>query len=113
VNFTKEYFNCIGLIYAHFPDNVRAKYHNILNKYLQKGGIIILEAFSKSHIKFNSVNEKAGGPKDLSMLFSIEEIKKEFNNYEIIELKEEIIELNEGLYHIGKSSVIRFVGKKK
>jgi hypothetical protein len=46
------------------------------------------------------------------MLFSIEEIKKEFStlNFEILE--EEEIELQEGAYHKGKASVIRFVGRK-
>ncbi|MEP7171510.1 MAG: SAM-dependent methyltransferase, partial [Bacteroidota bacterium] len=52
-------------------------------------------------------------PKDIGMLFSIDEIKSDFNNFEIIELSEQEIELNEGLFHNGKGSVIRFVGRKK
>jgi len=47
------------------------------------------------------------------MLFSIDEIKSDFDNYEIIELVEKEIELNEGLFHNGIGSVIRFVGRKK
>ena len=46
------------------------------------------------------------------MLFSIDELKSDFVNYEIIELAEKEIELNEGLFHNGKGSVIRFVGRK-
>ena len=47
------------------------------------------------------------------MLFSIDEIKSDFDNYEIIELEEKEIELKEGLFHNGQGSVIRFVGRKK
>ena len=51
------------------------------------------------------------------MLFSCqlkvkEEIKKDFSALEIVVLKEEVIELNEGIYHKGKASVIRFIGKR-
>jgi hypothetical protein len=47
------------------------------------------------------------------MLFSIEEIKEIFPNYEILELDELEVHLNEGLYHNGLGSVIRFFGRKK
>ncbi len=46
------------------------------------------------------------------MLFSTAEIAADFSNYEIIELAEKEVDLKEGLYHNGKSSVIRFVGRK-
>ena len=49
----------------------------------------------------------------MGMLFSIDEIKSDFNNFEIIELSEKEVELKEGVFHNGKGSVIRFVGRKK
>jgi 2-polyprenyl-3-methyl-5-hydroxy-6-metoxy-1,4-benzoquinol methylase len=113
LNFTIEQFDAIALIYAHFPAEIKSLYHKTLDKYLKKGGFIIFEAFSKSHIGYIAKNEKVGGPKDIDMLFSIDEIKSDFDNYEIIELEEKVIELKEGLFHNGEGSVIRFVGKKK
>ncbi|MEI9943031.1 MAG: hypothetical protein WDN26_02310 [Chitinophagaceae bacterium] len=53
-----------------------------------------------------------GGPKDINMLFSIDELKSDFANYEIIELEEKEIELNEGEFHNGKGSVIRLLEEK-
>ena len=47
------------------------------------------------------------------MLFSIDELKSDFANYEIIELAEKEIELQEGRFHNGTGSVIRFLGRKK
>ncbi|MNI77458.1 hypothetical protein D3C73_1337530 [compost metagenome] len=75
--------------------------------------MIIFEAFSKNHLDYLARNEKVGGPKELDMLFSIEEIKSDFANYEIIALEEKEIVLNEGVFHNGLGSVIRFVGRKK
>ena len=106
-------FDCIALIYAHFPADIKSIYHTTLDKYLRKGGIIIFEAFSKSHLDYLTRDEKMGGPKDIAMLFSMEEIKSDFPDYEIIELEEKEIELSEGAFHNGKGSVIRFTGRKK
>ena len=113
LNYKPEQFDAIALIYAHFPADIKSKYHKLLDTYLKKGGTIIFEAFSKKHIEYRLKNPNIGGPKDLDSLFSIEELKADFPNYEIIELAENEIELNEGLYHNGKGSVIRFVGRKK
>jgi hypothetical protein len=53
------------------------------------------------------------GPKDIKSLFSVDEIKTDFENYDIIQLEEIEIYLDEGIYHQGQASVIRFTGCKK
>ncbi|HEU4789024.1 MAG TPA: class I SAM-dependent methyltransferase [Flavobacterium sp.] len=113
LDYKPEKFDAIALIFAHFPADIKSLYHKTLDKYLRKNGIVIFEAFSKKHLDYLAKNEKVGGPKDIESLFSIEELKSDFENYEIIELTEQEIELNEGQYHNGKGSVIRFVGRKK
>ena len=113
LNYTIEQFDAIALIYAHFPADIKSLYHKMLDTYLRKNGLVIFEAFSKKHIDYIAKNEKVGGPKDVAMLFSMDELKSDFVNYEIIELMEKEIELSEGLFHNGKGSVIRFVGRKK
>src|SRR5258706_13697188 len=90
INFDTAQFDVIALIYAHFPANIKSFYHKALNTYLRKDGLIIFEAFSKKHIDYVSKNGKVGGPKDLESLFSIDEIKSDFANYEIIELKRKL-----------------------
>lgn len=106
-------FDVIALIYAHFSAETKSAYHKILSGFLKPGGIIIFEAFSKNHLKYNSAGEKVGGPKDIGMLFSIAEIESDFADFEVIELCETLVELNEGPQHSGRGSVIRFVGRKK
>ncbi len=113
LNYSAGQFDAIALIYAHFPADIKSPYHQTLSKYLRSGGSIIFEAFSKNHLDYISRNKKVGGPKDPAMLFSIDELKSDFPDYEIIELEEKEIELNEGLFHNGTGSVIRFTGRKK
>ena len=113
LNYSAAQFDAIALVYAHFPAAIKSELHKALSNLLKPGGIVIFEAFSKSHLDYIAKNEKVGGPKELDMLFSIEEIQNDFSNYEVIILEEKEIELQEGLFHNGTGSVIRFVGRKK
>ncbi len=107
-----EMFDVIGLTYAHFTTDSIADCHRKLITYLRKGGIVIFEAFSKNHIKYNSENKGAGCPKNPDMLFTVEDIINDFEGFEIIELLEKEVYLNEGAYHQGLGAVIRFTGRK-
>lgn len=113
LDYTEGQFDAIALIYAHFPASIKSAYHKLLSSYLRKGGTVIFEAFGKKHLPYREKNPKVGGPRDLESLFSIEELLTDFTDYEIIELVEKEVELNEGLYHSGTGSVVRFVGTKK
>ena len=108
-----EQFDAIALIYAHFPARLKSAYHQLLDQYLRKGGLIVFESFSKNHLEYRRKNEKVGGPADVASLFSIDELLSDFENYDVIELIEKVIDLKEGVYHNGEGSVIRFVGRKK
>lgn len=112
IQFPAESFDAVGLIYAHFAADKKTAYHQQLHRCLKPGGIVILEAFSKNHVRLSALNPKVGGPKEVAMLYSKEEILADFKGYEILKLAEEETELNEGQYHIGRGSVIRFVGRK-
>ena len=98
-------FDALVLIYAH---NINRKdNHRHLLKFLKPGGMVILEAFSKAQI-----NKNSGGPKDINMLYSIDELTEDFHQLSEFDVWEEEIELDEGELHQGKSSVIRLVGTK-
>lgn len=112
MDFTKRAFDVIALIFTHFPATTRRSIHRELTTYLKPGGTILLEVFSKNQINHQANNPHAGGPKDINLLYSIEEIKSDFDNLTIIELNETELYLKEGAHHNGLSSVIRFMGKK-
>jgi SAM-dependent methyltransferase len=110
--FEEESFDAIGLVFAHFPAVIRQKIHHRLSTYLKHSGHMIMEAFSRKHLAYSLVNEKAGGPKDENMLYSVETIRSDFPDYHILELTETDTTLHEGEYHQGEASVIRFLGKR-
>lgn len=110
--FKENSFATIVLIYAHFPPNVTSAYHKKIATYLKKDGILILEGFSKNQLEINKQNTQAFGPKNIEMLYTAEGVKNDFSTLETLILSEELIDLNEGIHHKGKGSVIRFIGKK-
>lgn len=105
-------FDAIALIYAHFPPAIRKNYLHQLKKYLKPEGTLIVEAFGQNHLTYRNKNEKVGGPPIPDLLYDINELQSIFSDFEHIYAKEEVVELAEGLYHNGKGSVVRFIGKK-
>lgn len=112
VQYETESFDVIGLIFAHFPSLVKATYFAKLIQFLKPGGLVLLEGFSKNHLKFSSENPKAGGPRDPDLLYTMEEMGYLFSPFEVLLLEEAEIFLAEGEHHVGKSSVVRFIGRK-
>lgn len=109
INYEKGHFDAIALVFTHFHTNQRTEYFEKMTGWLKPGGMIIAEVFSKEQLN----NYSSGGPADIDMLYSLEEISEYFKNFEILYLKKEEIFLDEGIYHNGLASVIRFVVKKQ
>jgi hypothetical protein len=113
IGYKTAQFDAIALIFTHFPPEIRKEYFQNFSTYLKNGGIIIFEGFSKKHIHYQEINPDVGGPKNMEMLFSVQELKDDFANFDFMEFRETEVELDEGLFHKGKGSVIHFVAKKK
>lgn len=107
VSFPGENFDCLVLIYAHMHPQKRKEYHQKLASSLKPGGTLILEGFSKKQIKNNT-----GGPRNVEMLFSEEELRSDFRFFSELSVSQTGITLDEGPFHQGKAAVIRVVGKK-
>ncbi len=107
LSYEKNSFDAIVFIFAHFPSDIRKKAHEELLSLVKPNGKIVFEAFSKEQLKYTS-----GGPKESAMLFSEEEVRKEFVNVTFDFLKSQLVMLNEGPYHQGEGKVIRFIGTK-
>ena len=103
--YPNDFFDAIAFIYAHSP--TRTANHKKMLQFLKSNGTIILEGFSKKQI-----DNTSGGPKNIDMLFSEEELHSDFTICQDIKTWEEDIELEEGIHHSGKASVIRLIGQK-
>jgi len=78
---------------------------------LKKGGKIIFEGYAKEQLNYQ-LKYGSGGPKEEGMLFSLGEINAEFEGIQFEVLEQVEINIREGKYHNGPSSVIRFTGTK-
>jgi len=106
-NFGANSYDAIGIIFFHINEQESSSFFKRLYDALKPNGKIILELFSK-----NQLGKKSGGPQDLNVLCSIEQIHKSFPLLKPEILIEENIYLSEGEFHQGEASVIRFVGVK-
>jgi len=103
----KNYYDAAAIIFVHFNSEERKSFHKIITDSLKPGGVLIIESFSK-----NQFGKTSGGPQDLLMLYSYNDIKNDFEEMKIILIEEKNIILNEGDKHSGEASVIRYVGEK-
>lgn len=112
LNYENESFDAVALIFAHFPPTLKADYYKKIGTLLKKGGHLIIEVFGKNHLNYQKEHPKVGGPQAEAALFSVDEILEYFPDFKFEVLEETEVDLNEGLYHIGKGSVIRAFGQK-
>ncbi len=102
-----QVYDVIGLIYIHLPNSIRRLAHHNIIKYLKPTGTLFLEMFSKKQIERNT-----GGPKNIDMLYSIEELINDFKSIKIVSVEETVTTLQEGHHHNGEADVIRLIARK-
>lgn len=100
-------YDAVGLIYVHLPEGIRHDFHGKAYQSLRSGGYLVLEAFAKEQLQFDS-----GGPKDSSLLYSAPMICSDFPFLHLLSCGQKELELKEGPYHKGKAAVLRLIGQK-
>lgn len=100
-------FDVVGIVFAHLPQKDRIVFLKKMMNFLKPGGILILEYFHK-----NQINNNSGGPKNIDMLYKIEEAKVDFADYEIMKANHVTRELSEGAYHDGIAETVQVVVRK-
>jgi len=106
-NFRNDNYNLAGLLFVHLEKKQRRKLSIKIWENLRIGGRLIMEVFSKDQINYNS-----GGPKDLDLLYSLDEIKEDFSCFKVDKLEQVEYFIKEGKGHNGLANVIRFIGAK-
>lgn len=104
----EEMFGSVVSIFAHLPSLYRKRLHALVERSLKPGGIFLLEGYSKEQF-----HRDTGGPGDVDMLVSREDIEKEFLGCEILLSREIEREVFEGKAHNGMANVLQFVACKR
>lgn len=94
-------------IFCHMPKVNRVHLHQQIKMGLQSGGVFIFECYSTEQLGFGT-----GGPKDINLLYTIEELQQDFADLEIVHLAKIEREIHEGQGHSGMSSVIQLIARK-
>ncbi len=102
-----DYYDAVSMIFMHLNPDISELVHERAVGSLKPGGRVILEVYAKEQL-----GKDSGGPQNADMLYSLEEIRRNFNELKIINLEKKVIHLNESKYHSGEAVVIRFVGEK-
>jgi SAM-dependent methyltransferase len=102
-----SYYNAAAIIFLHLNPKIRSDVHSKVVDSLIPGGTLIIEVYEKKQL-----GKDSGGPKNIDMLYSKEELKDDFKKMKIIMLGKEIITLNESEQHAGEAVVLRLIGIK-
>ena len=95
-------------IFAHLPSAERKKLHAKVEQGLKPQAVFLLEGYSK-----NQLANDTGGPKNLDMLFSVEELLGDFSQCDVILAHEIEREVIEGQGHTGLASVVQLLLRKR
>lgn len=102
-----EDYDAITIIFLHLPEKLRYNFFTACIQALKPGGRLILEVF---HL--DQINRDSGGPKDLKLLYSLEDIRSGFSGLKTLLLEKNTVALKEGMLHRGDAEVIQFLGTK-
>lgn len=105
--FGHRVYDAAALIYVHLPPALRERVHRRIIDALKPGGWLIMEAFHASQL-----GRESGGPQSPEMLYDRRLLSHDFSELELSEIKEQLVELDEGPFHRGEAEVIRMIGRK-
>lgn len=100
-------YDAVALVYVHLPDSIRKTFHQEVYNSIKPGGFLMLEAFAKEQIQFES-----GGPRDENLLYDAPSICSDFPFLHMMSCEQKEIMLDEGDFHKGKAAVLRMVGQR-
>ncbi|MDD3789363.1 MAG: methyltransferase domain-containing protein [Petrimonas sp.] len=113
MTFPENSFDYVAIIFVHVPQEERHAFLRKMGGFLKPGGTMIMEVYNKRQMLHQQRDPNAGGPRSEDRLYELDDILHVFSGFETKLLREEEIEVNEGRFHTGMASVIRFIGKKK
>jgi SAM-dependent methyltransferase len=102
-----NYYDSAAIIFLHLNPKIRSAIHARVVDSLKSGGTLILEVYEKEQLGMDS-----GGPQNIDMLYSKDELKDDFVKMNIKVLEKKIITLNEGNLHKGEAAVLRLIAVK-
>lgn len=100
-------YDTVISIFAHTPADVRRRLHLLVVQALRPGGVYVFEGYSPNQLRFGT-----GGPKDVALLVTVEDLRAELAGLEFIVLREVERDVLEGTLHTGRAAVVQCLARK-
>lgn len=106
-----EKWEGVVMIFCHLPSALRAALWNRISKSVKKGGFILMELYSPKQLEATREGRSIGGPKDLDLIVTVEEIRSAFPTAEFKILREVDRDIHEGIGHRGPSHTVQVLAR--
>jgi SAM-dependent methyltransferase len=106
-----EKWEGVVLIFCHLPSALRAPLWDRVSKCLKKGGFLLMEVYSPKQLEATREGRSIGGPKDLDLMVTVDEIRSAFPNAEFKILRETDRDIHEGIGHRGPSHTVQVLAR--
>lgn len=100
-------WDAIVSIFCHLPPTIRAHVHRQVLTGLRSGGVFVLEAYTPRQLAF-----KTGGPPTAELTMELATLQQELKGLEFNHAVELERDIQEGLFHRGRSAVVQVVAVK-
>lgn len=101
----------VVMIFCHLPSAIRDGLWKRIAASLKKGGVLLMELYSPQQLEATREGRSIGGPKDLDLMITVEEIRQAFPNAEFKILRAADRDIHEGIGHRGPSHTIQVLAK--
>ncbi|MBW7908189.1 MAG: class I SAM-dependent methyltransferase [Kiritimatiellae bacterium] len=101
-------FDWVVSVYCHFGPEDRVRVHRAMVDALRPGGHILVEAFHKDQIAYQS-----GGPRDVALLYDEASLCADFADAEVVECGRVGVTLDESRLHRGPGVLIRALIRRR
>jgi SAM-dependent methyltransferase len=112
IDYPARSFDCIAFVFTHFPVEERTEIFARLLKTLKPGGTVLFECYDVRQLHYRE-KYGSGGPATEMMLFRQEELPRLFSSCETVFMERVETMLDEGTFHQGMASVLRYRGIKQ
>ena len=100
-------YDVIVDIFLHLPRAARQRLHQRIRSALRPGGLVFLEGFHRDQLGMDS-----GGPRDPDQLYTLEELREDFDGLEILQARIAPTEVEQAGIRQGPGVCVQFVARR-
>jgi SAM-dependent methyltransferase len=103
-----EAWDAVVSIWCHLSLELRTQLHRRIAAALRPGGVVLFEHYHPRQLGYGT-----GGPKDVALLLTLDELRRDFAALEALHTLEGERLVKEGTGHGGRSFVTQFVARRR